>query len=92
MEIWVWRRKASGWWNGREWDEFGRRVLGVEMRGWVWMGNRGRWTAGRGNVGGDFLARAEVGIEPREEDKLWESALGKVGHSPKRGQLGKNGK
>ena len=39
---------------------------------------------------GDFVARAEVGVEPREEDEFRKMALGKVGHSPERGQLGKN--
>ena len=27
-------------------------------------------------MGGDFLARAEVGVEPREEDEFGEDALG----------------
>ena len=29
-----------------------------------------------GNVGGDFLARAKVGVEPREEDEFGEDVLG----------------
>ena len=41
---------------------------------------------------GDLVARAEVGVEPREEDEFGKMALGKVGHSPERGRLGKNGK
>ena len=69
----------------------GRLVAERKLDGWVWTGNRGRWTAGRGNVGGDILARAEVGVEPREEDEFGEIALGKVGHSPERGRLGRNG-
>ena len=40
---------------------------------------------------GDFVARVEVGVEPREEDEFEKMALGKVGHSPERGRLGKNG-
>ena len=36
----------------------------------------GEDAAGRGNVGGDFLSRVEVGVEPGEEDELGEDALG----------------
>ena len=68
--------------TGRRWFSIHWRLeKGVRgISGRVEMGEMeafgGEDAAGRGNVGGDFLSRVEVGVEPGEEDELGEDALG----------------
>ena len=84
-------REFDGRWSrgGRSWErEVGRGEgagrVGLDGKsGKMEMGEMeafgGEDAAGRGNVGGDFLARAEVGVEPGEEDELGGCIGGRMG-------------